>query len=95
MAEHGYPPCWKAAFGGGGAACASSAKSRPRPSTGPQRGGRAPSAGRGLLREAHRAGEAAIEVQILADHHGGCVHLFERDCSVQCRHQKVIEDPRR
>ena len=91
--EHGFPIIIKAAFGGGGRGMRVVWKQEDLQDSFERATSEAKSAfGNGtvfverfLYRPKH------IEVQLLGDNQGNVVHLFERDCSVQRRHQKVVE----
>ncbi|MFN0162508.1 MAG: acetyl/propionyl/methylcrotonyl-CoA carboxylase subunit alpha [Burkholderiales bacterium] len=90
----GYPVLIKASAGGGGkgmrivekaadfAAALASCQREARASFGDD----------AVLIEKYLTRPRHIEIQVFADSHGQCVHLFERDCSVQRRHQKVLEE---
>jgi acetyl-CoA carboxylase biotin carboxylase subunit len=90
----GYPVMLKAAAGGGGkgmrqvatpeelAGAASRAQSEAKSAFGDDR----------IYLEKVILKPRHIEIQVLADHHGHAVHLFERECSIQRRHQKVVEE---
>ena len=92
--EIGYPVLIKASAGGGGkgmrvvnaeselSEAIDSARSEALNSFGDER----------LLIEKYIANAHHIEFQVFGDQHGNLIHLFERECSVQRRHQKIIEE---
>ena len=93
-AEHGYPVAVKAVAGGGGKGFAvardktqaESAYSRAR------REGEAYFGDGSVYLERYLPSPRHIEIQVLRDKHGSAVHLGERDCSIQRRHQKLVEE---
>ena len=93
-ARVGYPLLLKASAGGGGKGMR--AVSEPKMlRTEYEAASREASAAFGdgtIYVERLLVGARHIEVQVLADSHGNCIHLNERDCSLQRRHQKVIEE---
>jgi len=91
--KYGFPIIIKAAFGGGGRGMRVVWKQEELQSSFERATSEAKSAfGNGtcfIERFLHQPKH--IEVQLLGDNYGNVVHLFERDCSVQRRHQKVVE----
>ena len=92
--EVGYPVLLKAAAGGGGKGMKAVHQPGDLLSVYREAAAEAQSAfgDDRLYLEAYIANARHIEVQVLADGHGNRLHLFERDCSVQRRYQKLIEE---
>jgi acetyl-CoA carboxylase biotin carboxylase subunit len=93
-AKIGYPVLIKAVAGGGGKGMrkVEDAPSFVTALEGAKREARSAFGDEKVLIEKYVSRPRHIEVQVFADMHGNAVHLFERDCSLQRRHQKVIEE---
>ncbi|NCM77682.1 acetyl/propionyl/methylcrotonyl-CoA carboxylase subunit alpha [Vibrio parahaemolyticus] len=90
----GYPVMLKATQGGGGKGMrvVNSAAELPLAIDGAQREALSSFGDKQLLVEKCILHPRHVEVQVFADQHGNCVYLSDRDCSIQRRHQKVVEE---
>ena len=90
----GYPLLIKPVAGGGGKGIRSvdSASGLIEALASSRREARGSFADDRLLLERYLLKPRHVEVQIFADQHGNAVHLFDRDCSIQRRHQKIVEE---
>ncbi len=92
--EIGYPLLIKAAAGGGGKGMKTvySAAEAEQAFESAQREGRAYFADAAVYVERYLEDPRHVEVQVLADAYGNVIHLGERDCTIQRRHQKLVEE---
>ncbi|MBM4797255.1 acetyl/propionyl/methylcrotonyl-CoA carboxylase subunit alpha [Vibrio parahaemolyticus] len=90
----GYPVMLKATQGGGGKGMrvVNSEAEMPQAIDGAQREALSSFGDKQLLVEKCILQPRHVEVQVFADQHGNCVYLSDRDCSIQRRHQKVVEE---